>query len=126
MKKALITVAANTVALAIAVAIFDGIRVGLPGTSTGEDVLTLVLVGIVLGVINAVIAPLVKLLSLPFIIVTLGLFLLLVNAAMLWLTTELADLFDLAFRVDGFWTYVLGALVISLVVLAVRAVVDED
>ncbi len=126
MKKALITIAANTVALAIAVAIFDGIRVGLPGTSTGEDVLTLVLVGIVLGVINAVIAPLVKLLSLPFIIVTLGLFLLLVNAAMLWLTTELADLFDLAFRVDGFWTYVLGALVISLVVLAVRAVVDED
>ncbi len=126
MKRALITIAANTVALAIAVAIFDGIRVGLPETSTGEDVLTLVLVGIVLGVINAVIAPLVKLLSLPFIIVTLGLFLLLVNAAMLWLTTELADLFDLAFRVDGFWTYVLGALVISLVVLAVRAVVDED
>jgi len=124
--KALITVAANTVALAIAVAIFDGIRVGLPGTSTGEDVLTLVLVGIVLGVINAVIAPLVKLLSLPFIIVTLGLFLLLVNAAMLWLATQLADLFDLAFQVDGFWTYVLGALVISLVVLAVRAVVDED
>lgn len=126
MKKALITIAANTVALAIAVAIFDGIRVGLPGTSTGEDVLTLVLVGIVLGVINAVIAPLVKLLSLPFIIVTLGLFLLLVNAAMLWLATQLADLFDLAFQVDGFWTYVLGALVISLVVLAVRAVVDED
>ncbi len=126
MKKALITVAANTVALAIAVAIFDGIRVGLPGTSTGEDVLTLVLVGIVLGVINAVIAPLVKLLSLPFVIVTLGLFLLLVNAAMLWLATQLADLFDLAFQVDGFWTYVLGALVISLVVLAVRAVVDED
>ena len=126
MRKALITVAANTVALAIAVAIFDGIRVGLPGTSTGEDVLTLVLVGIVLGVINAVIAPLVKLLSLPFIIVTLGLFLLLVNAAMLWLATQLADLFDLAFQVDGFWTYVLGALVISLVVLAVRAVVDED
>ena len=126
MTKALITVAANTVALAIAVAIFDGIRVGLPGTSTGEDVLTLVLVGIVLGVINAVIAPLVKLLSLPFIIVTLGLFLLLVNAAMLWLATQLADLFDLAFQVDGFWTYVLGALVISLVVLAVRAVVDED
>ena len=126
MKKALITVAANTAALAIAAAIFDGIRVGLPGTGTVEDVVTLVLVGVVLGVINAIIAPLAKLLSLPFIIVTLGLFLLLVNAAMLWLATELADLFDLAFRVDGFWTYVFGALVISLVVLAVRAAVDED
>jgi len=126
VRKALITVAANTVALAIAVWLFDGIRVGLPGTGTVEDVVTLVLVGVVLGVINAVVAPLVKLLSLPFIIVTLGLFLLLVNAAMLWLTTELADLFDLAFRVDGFWTYVFGALIISLVVLAVRAVVDED
>lgn len=126
MKRALITVAANTVALAIAAAIFDGIRVGLPGTGTVEDVVTLVLVGVVLGVINAVVAPLVKLLSLPFIIVTLGLFLLVVNAAMLWLTAELADLFDLAFRVDGFWTYVFGALIISLVVLAVRAAVDED
>lgn len=126
MKKALITVAANTVALAIAVAIFDGIRVGSASTGNVEDLVTLVLVGVVLGVINAVIAPLAKLLSLPFIIVTLGLFLLLVNAAMLWLTAELADLFDLAFQVDGFWTYVFGALVISIVVLAVRAAVDED
>lgn len=126
MKRAVITVATNTLALAIAVAIFDGMQVGTANTGRAEDLLTLVLVGVVLGVVNAVVAPLAKLVSLPFIVLTLGLFLLLVNAAMLWLTVELADLLDLSFSVNGFWTYVLGALVISLVVLAVRVAVDED
>ncbi len=126
MKRALITVAANALALAVAAALFDGIRIGTASTSTGEDTVTLLLVGLVLGVINAVIGPVVKLLSLPFIIVTLGLFLLLVNAAMLWLTAELADLLGLAFGVQGFWTYVFGALVIALVGMAVQAALDDS
>ncbi len=125
MKRALITVAANALALAVAAALFDGIRIGTAVTGTGEDTVTLLLVGLVLGVINAVIAPVAKLLSLPFIIVTLGLFLLLVNAAMLWLTAELADLLGLAFHVQGFWTYVFGALVIALVGMAVHAAFDD-
>jgi len=126
VQRALITVAANAAALAVAAALFDGIRIGLPGDTTGEDVLTLILVGCILGLINAIIAPVAKLLSLPFIILTLGLFLLLVNAAMLWLATELAQAFDLAFRVDGFWTFVWGGLVIALVVMAVNTVADDD
>ncbi len=126
MKRALITVAANAAALAVAAAIFDGIRIGSPGDTTGEDVVTLVLVGCILGLINAVIAPAAKLLSLPFIILTLGLFLLLVNAAMLWLATEAAQALDLAFRVTGFWTYVWGGLVIALVVMAINVVAGDD
>ena len=57
----------------------------------------------------------VKLLSLPFIILTLGLLLFVINALMLLLTSELAEALDLGFRVDGFWTAVVGSIVISIV-----------
>lgn len=126
MRKALVTVVANAAALAVAAAIFDGIRVGGPRTSTGEDIVTLLLVGVALGVINAVVAPLVKLLSLPLILLTLGLFLLLINAAMLWLAVELAELLNLVFVVNGFWTYLWGGLIIALVSTLVSAVLDDD
>lgn len=125
VQRILITIVANAIALAVAAVLFDGIRVGAASAGTGEQVVTLLAVGIVLGLVNAVVAPVVKLLSLPLIILTLGLFLLLVNAAMLWLTAQLADAFDLQFVVDGFWTYVGGALVIALVGMAVSALVDD-
>ncbi len=126
MRRILVTVAGNASALAVAAWLFDGIRVGRPGTGSVEDLVTLLLVGVVLGLVNAVVAPLAKLLSLPFIILTLGLFLLVVNAAMLWLTAEVADAFNLTFQVSGFWTYLFGALVISLVSMAVQAAFGDD
>lgn len=123
VQRVLVTLIANAVALAVAAALFDGIRVG--GADAVQQIVTLLLVGGVLGIVNAIVTPIVRLLSLPLIILTLGLFLLLVNAAMLWLTTQLADAFDLRFVVDGFWTYVGGALVIALVGMAVSAVLDD-
>jgi putative membrane protein len=78
------------------------------------------------GVINAIVTPVAKLLSLPFIILTLGLFLLVVNALMLQLTDEIAHALSLSFTVDGFWTAVGGGLVISLVGMALNAVFDHD
>ncbi len=125
VQRVLITIIANAVALAVAAVLFDGIRVGSASTGTGEQVSTVLLVGIVLGIVNAIVSPVVKLLSLPLIVLTLGLFLLLVNAAMLWLTTQLAEAFELNFVVDGFWTYVGGALVIALVGMAVNAILDD-
>ncbi len=126
MRRILVTVAGNAAALAVAAWLFDGIRVGRPDTGSVEDLVTLLLVGVVLGLVNAVVAPLAKLISLPFIILTLGLFLLVVNAAMLWLTAEVADAFNLTFQVSGFWTYLFGALVISLVSMAVQAAFGDD
>ncbi len=125
VQRVLITIIANAVALAVAAVLFDGIRVGSASTGTGEQVSTVLLVGIVLGIVNAIVSPVVKLLALPLIILTLGLFLLLVNAAMLWLTTQLAETFELQFVVDGFWTYVGGALVIAIVGMAVNAILDD-
>lgn len=118
------TVIANAIALAAASALFDGIRVG--GSTAGKQLLTVVLVGLLLGVVNAIVAPIAKLMALPLILLTLGLFLLLINAAMLWLTTELASALDLRFVVDGFWTYVGGALVVTLVGTAVNAALRDD
>lgn len=126
MQRILLRVALNAAALAVAAWIFAGITVGEPGADTSERVLTLILVAAVFGVVNAIITPIVKLLSLPFIVLTLGLFLLVVNALMLLLTSEIAQGLELDFRVNGFWTAVGGGLVISLVGMALNALLDHD
>lgn len=102
----------NAAALTVAAWLFDGIRVG--GEDLADRVLTLLGVGVVLGLVNLVVAPVVKLLSLPFIVLTLGLFLLLVNAVLLLLTSRISQALDLSFSVHGFWTAVGGALVVSI------------
>jgi putative membrane protein len=71
---------------------------------------------IILGLINAIIRPILKLLSLPIIILTLGLFLLVINGITLWMASALAiKVFHVGFYVDGFWSAFLGALIVSIV-----------
>jgi putative membrane protein len=124
MKTFIVKTLANAAALAVAVWLFKDIT--LAGHSTGTKVLTLVLVALVFGVVNFVVRPIVKLLSLPLLILSLGLFALIINAFMLLLTSWLADKLDLAFHVGGFWTAVLGGLVISVVSWATSLVLDRD
>lgn len=87
----------------------------VPGISYQGDVLPLLLVALVFGVINAFVRPLVKLLTLPLLILTLGLFTLVVNGLMLWLTGAISDALGLGFNVAGFWAAFWGALVVSIV-----------
>lgn len=109
----LLAVVANAIALWVAAALIPGIEFGGEG---GQLVLTVVLVAALFGVLNALVKPLLKLLSLPFIVLTLGLFLVVVNAVMLSLTSWLSGALGLDFHVqDFFWDAVLGALVISAV-----------
>jgi putative membrane protein len=75
------------------------------------DITTLILAALLLGVVNAFVRPVVILLTLPFTLITLGLFLLVINAAMLWLVTLVLH----GFRLDGFWAALLGSLVVSVV-----------
>jgi putative membrane protein len=110
--------------LAVAAWLLDGIRID--GGTWQDKVPTLLLVAVILGLVDSLVAPLVKLLSLPFIILTLGLFLLVVNAAMLLLTAWVADQFDIGFTVDGFWVAVVGALVISLVGMLTESLLGGD
>lgn len=103
----------NALGLGAAVWLFDGIS--LHGAETRTDkVVTLLVVGAIFGVVTSVVRPVVNLLSLPLIILSLGLMLFVTNALMLLLTSELAETLSLNFHVEGFWTAVFGAIVISI------------
>jgi len=103
----------NALGLGAAVWLFDDIS--LQGAETRTDkVVTLLVVGAIFGVVTSVVRPIVNLLSLPLIILSLGLMLFVTNALMLLLTSELAETFSLDFHVEGFWTAVFGAIVISI------------
>ncbi|SFN20395.1 putative membrane protein [Streptomyces sp. cf124] len=123
MMNFLVKTIANAGALAVAVWLVG--KITLTGAGTGKKVGTLLLVALVFGLVNAVVKPLVRLLTLPLFILTLGLFTLVVNALMLLLTSWLADVLDLSFHVEGFWTAVLGALIISIVSWALSLVLPD-
>lgn len=123
MKNFVVKTIANAGALAVAVWLID--KITLTGDSTGKKIATLLLVALLFGLVNFVVKPIVKLLSLPLLILTLGLFTLVVNALMLLLTSWLADTFDLSFHVEGFWTAVLGGLIISIVSWALNVVLPD-
>jgi putative membrane protein len=120
----LLRVIINALALGAAAWIIDGID--LRDTGTGQQAVTLIVVAAIFGLVNAIIAPVVKLLSLPFIVLTLGLLLVVINACMLLLTSWFAGLMDLGFTVDTFWDAILGSIVISVVSMILNAVLKDD
>ncbi|UNO40911.1 phage holin family protein [Streptomyces sp. MST-110588] len=124
MKNFLVKTIANAAALAVAIWLLKDIT--LTGENTGRKALTLALVALLFGVVNFIVKPVVKLLSLPLFILTLGLFTLVVNALMLLLTSWLADKLHLAFHVEGFWTALLGGVIISIVSWAMHVVLPDD
>jgi putative membrane protein len=87
----------------------------VPGIAYTGTPLMLLCVAIVFGVVNSVVKPIVILLSIPAVLLTLGLFLLVINALMLWLTGWLSTALGLGFHVEGVGAAFLGAIVVSLV-----------
>jgi putative membrane protein len=87
----------------------------VPGVSYEGGLLPFAVVALIFGIINATLRPITKLLTCPLILLTLGLFALVVNGLMLWLTSTLAGALGLGFRVAGFWPAFWGALVVSIV-----------
>jgi hypothetical protein len=89
----------------------DGVARGesrSPGRARGANALTLIAVAIIFGLVNAVLKPIIKVLGCLFYVVTLGLIAFVVNALLFLLVSWLADLLNLPFHVDGFWTAPLG------------------
>ena len=123
MKNLIIRLLANAVALAVASWIVGGIT--LQGATTGKRVLTLLVVAAIFGVVNAIVKPVVKVLSFPLLILTLGLLTFVINAAMLLLTSWITGKLDVQFHVDGFWSALFGALIISIVGMIINAVLPE-
>jgi putative membrane protein len=87
----------------------------VPGISYTGDWRLLLVVALVFGALNAAVRPILMLLTLPLLIVTLGLFTFVLNALMLWLTSSISGALGLGFHVDGFGAAFLGALVVSVV-----------
>ncbi|MCC3777334.1 phage holin family protein [Streptomyces sp. UNOB3_S3] len=124
MKNFVVKTIANAAALAVAIWLLKGIT--LSGENTARKVLTLFLVALVFGAVNFIVKPVVKLLSFPLFILTLGLITLVINALMLLLTSWLADKLDLAFHVDGFWSALVGGVIISIVAWAMHVILPDD
>jgi putative membrane protein len=118
--KFLTWLAVNALALGAAVWLLDGIT--LTGGSETDRVVKLVIVGAIFGLISSFVRPVVKLLSLPLIILTLGLMLLVINALMLLLTSKIAESLDQGFHVDGFWTALFGSIIISIASMILEAI----
>ena len=87
----------------------------VPGVEYTGGWLPFFAVALVFGVINAMLGTLTKILTFPLILVTLGIFALVINGLMLWLTSALSGALGLGFHVRGFWPAFWGALVVSLV-----------
>ncbi len=122
----LLTTAAGVVA---ATWLFDGIYFTGPSTGSEElrhKVLPLLLVALILGFVSSFVRPVVTFFSIPFIILTLGLFLLVINALMLMLTAWIAGGVGIGFHVDGFWNALGGSIVITVVNWATASLVKDD
>ncbi|MFF8986955.1 phage holin family protein [Streptomyces globisporus] len=124
MKNFVVKTIANAGALAVAIWLIGNIT--LEGGSTGRKALTVILVALIFGLVNSLVKPVVQLLTFPLFILTLGLITLVVNALMLLLTSWLAGVVDLSFHVEGFWTAVLGGLIISVVSWALNVVLPDE
>ena len=119
----LIRVVVNALALAAATWLLPDISVG--GGRQSSQLVTLLLVAVIFGLVNAIVRPIVKLLSLPFIILTLGLLIFVINAFMLLLTSWLSKQLGLGFHVDGFFTALIGALIITVVTWVLELVLPD-
>ena len=119
MERILIQVAINAAALWVAVQVVDGIEF------LGEW-WELLIVALIFALVNTFVRPVLRIVTLPITLITLGLFLLVINAVLLLLTSRISQALDLRFEVTGFWTALGGALVISVAASILHRLLDRD
>lgn len=118
----IVRLAVNAVALYAAIYIVPGLH----GSVVNESWVTYVILGLIFGLINIFIRPIVKLLTCPFYLLTLGLFSLIVNTALFWLTLRIGAAFNVTNVVGNFWDYFLGGIVVSLVSMVLYWVIPGN
>ena len=108
------------ISIFVAAWLVSGIRV------EGTAWLVYAVMAVILGLVNATVRPALKFLTCPLIILTFGLFILVINGLTLWLSSFIAvRLFHVGFYIDGFWSAFLGALIISLVSIILNTMIKE-
>ena len=113
----------NVLALGLAVWLFDGIT--LTGADDTDRFVRLLVVGVIFGLVTSFVRPIVNFVSIPLIVLTFGLMLLVVNALMLMLTSWISGKLDVGFHVDGFWVALGGSIVISLASTILEALMPK-
>ena len=107
-----------------AAALWVAVRL-VPGVSFTGDGWLLLFVALIFGLLNACLKPLLVILSLPFLLLTLGLFTFVLNALLLWITSALSGALGLGFHVAGFASAFVGALVVSAVSITLSLFVSQ-
>jgi len=133
MFRFIVRVIVNALALAAAAWLLPGITVGSSAVSeaAGNDMVGVVVaylfIGLIFGIVNAVVRPIVGFLSLPITCLTLGLFAIVINAAMLVLTSWLSSYTPIGLHVETFfWDAILGAVIISIVSAVIGWIVPDS
>ncbi len=119
----------HAIALAVAARLFSGISFDGPDSGVDElkhKFLPLLAVALIMGLVNSIVKPVMTFVSLPAVILTLGLFLLIINALMLKLTSWLAGSLGIGFHVNGLGTAIGASLVITVVTWAVDRALEND
>jgi putative membrane protein len=111
--------AINAVALYAAIAIVPGLK------AVNPDWQAYIWLALIFGLINALVRPLLKMLTCPLIILTLGLFTLVINTLMLYLTSSIGEVFGIGLSITNFWSAFLGALIISVISLVLTLFVRD-
>jgi putative membrane protein len=119
MTKFFIRWAINAVALYVAVLI-------VPGIIFDGEWIGVLWLALIIGLLNALVRPLLKFLTCPLIILTLGLFTIIINTVILMLTNSIGQAFNLGLSVDGFWPALLGSLVISIVSVIMSTIFRDE
>jgi putative membrane protein len=110
----------NAVALYAAIALIPGI------TPQSTNWLALAWLALIFGLLNALVRPLLKLLTCPLIFLTLGLFTLVINTFMFWLAGVVGTKFGVGFTVNGFWPAFLGGLIVTLVSVVLTLIFKDE
>lgn len=114
----LLRLLATAAALWVAVLLLEDIRYtgGWPG---------MLVVALIFGLVNAVIRPILTVLTCPLVVLTLGLFVFVLNALMLWLASEISQAFGIGFYVEGFWAALIGAVIVGIVSMLLNLFVGK-
>ncbi len=114
----------SALALAVATWVIPGIRLDLSG-QPAEAALTILIVAAIFGLVNSVVKPLFVVVTSPLLLITLGLFLLVINAALLMLTSWVCAQLGVGWGVDGYWSAFFGALIVSVVSFVLNSFVGK-
>ena len=108
----------NAIAIFLAVKFVPGIHLA--------SLVSVIWLALIFGLVNAFLRPLLKLLTCPLIVLTLGLFTLLINAFLFWLTGQIGQAFGIILTFDGFWPIFWGALVITIVSIVLSLILKDE